>query len=160
MIKTYGSQRRDDRLITYGTSRAVLIYGFGTEGGSSFDFRHTFDHIPTCQEVVDVLTDHIDEVTRERILSGCVYDDCRVWLSAENQANYMAAFTLASASPDTLPYTVKMESLSDGSDVFREFTTLSELGDFVRFFRQHIDSAQAAGWREKLSVKEASWLPG
>ena len=106
-----------------------------------------------------MLADHIDELTRERILSGCVYDGCRVWLSQENQANYMAAFMLCSATPDALPYVVKMESLSDGSDVFREFTTLADLGDFVRLFRNHIDCAQAAGWREKISVREASWLP-
>ena len=159
MIKTYGSQGRDDRLIIYGTQRAVLIYGYGADCDSGYDYRHTFDHVPTRQEVIDVLVDHIDELTRERILSGCEYEGCRVWLSAENQANYMAAFILASTTPDALPYVVKMESLSDGSDVYREFSTLSGLGDFVRHFRQHIDRAQSAGWQEKSSVREVPWLP-
>lgn len=160
MIKTYGSQGRDDRLIIYGTQRAVLIYGYGADCDSGYDYRHTFDHVPTRKEVIDVLVDHINELTRERILSGCEYDGFRVWLSAENQANYTAALLLCSVSPDeVLPYLVKLESLSDGSDVYKMLSTAEELAGFVAVVRAHIDSCLHSCWQEKKELAAASWLP-
>ena len=56
MEKIFGATERHDQLIQYGTNRAVLIYGYGEEDGQGFDYRHVFDHLPTAQEIRDVIS--------------------------------------------------------------------------------------------------------
>ena len=84
MEKIFGATERHDQLIVFGTNRAMLIYGYGEEDGQGFDYRQTFDHKPTVQEIRDVIIAQINANTDEKILTGFVWQDKKVWLSTEN----------------------------------------------------------------------------
>jgi hypothetical protein len=159
MEKIYGCERRDDRLIVLGTKRAVLIYGFGEDESGSYSWRHSFSHVPDRRELLEFLDQHIDSLTRERILSGMVYDGCAVWLSLENQANYTSSLAVVTATGQGLPCRFKLQDPADGSDVYRDFADIASLSDFVMSVRSHIDGCVRAGWNEKDALRTAAWLP-
>ena len=109
MEKVYGTEERHDSLIIHKTKRAVLIYGYGEENGMGYDFRHTFDHEPTAMEVLEVITNHVNELTDQKILSGYQWNGYNVWLSTENQFNFKAAYDVAvQTGGATLPIKFKL----------------------------------------------------
>ena len=95
MEKVFGATVRNDQLIVHGTGKAVLIYGYGEEDGQGFDYRHVFDHKPTKEELKNVIEEHINSMTDEKILTGYVWNGKPVWLSKESQFNFKAAYDLA-----------------------------------------------------------------
>ena len=156
MEKVFGATQRHDQLTTYtGTNRAMLIYGFGTEDGQGFDFRHDFDHHPSREELLEVITQHIDAQTDEKILSGFVWNGKNVWLSAENQRNFSegqrAAMITNGAS---LPVTFKIGEDAQRSPVYHEFTTVEELTAFYLEGVAFINQCLVDGWREKDAARE------
>ena len=119
MEKVFGATERHDQLLVFGTKRAVLIYGFGEENGQGFDYRQTFDHKPTEKEIRDIIIAQINANTDEKILTGFVWQDKKVWLSTENEFNFKAAYDLAVQSGGmTLPVKFKLGEDSSGLPVY------------------------------------------
>lgn len=119
----------------------------GQDEGLSY-MSETFDHKPSLQEIKDVINDYINEQVSEEIYSGLVVDDNIVYLSLENQINYMSAYDLAKqTNGKNLPKKFKF-----GEDYYKIFTTLDELEKFYLKVRDHIDSCVDRGWQAKSSV--------
>ena len=92
------------------------------EDGSADYMEHRFYSKPTLEEVKTIITNFINEQTDLKILSGLRYDNQLVWLSAENQANYKAAYDLAvQTQGESLPYKVKLGT--EDTPVYKEFST-------------------------------------
>lgn len=164
MEKIYGATERHDQLIVFGTNRAILIYGYGEEDGQGFDYRHTFDHKPTKEEVHDILIAHINACTDEKVLSGYKWtvlhgDDAgrsvNVWLSAENQVNYKAKHDLALAYPHLIKFPVrfKISEDSEKNAIYEEFQSIEELATFYIGGVAYIERCIADGWQQKDGVK-------
>ena len=160
MEKVFGATGRNDQLIVLGTGKAVLIYGYGEEDGQGFDYRQTFDHHPTKEEVHDILIAHIDSCTDEKILTGYRWkilhgDDAgkiaKVKLSAENQTNYKANHDAAHDYPDLVEFPIryKVGEDSDRKALYENFDNLQELAQFylggIAYIRQTLNQ----GWQEK-----------
>jgi hypothetical protein len=153
MEKVFGATERHDQLIVFGTNRAVLIYGYGEEDGQGYDYRHSFYHTPTKEEVRNVLIDHINAMTDHKILTGFVWNGKSVWLSDENQRNFSEAQRVAMITEgQSLPMTFKLGEDSEGSPFYYEFTTIEELTGFYLSAVGFIQQTLGEGWIEKDSI--------
>ena len=154
MEKVYGAEERHDSLIIHGTGRAILIYGYGEENGMGYDFRHTFYHKPTSMEVLEVITNHVNELTDRNILYGYQWNGYNVWLSTENQFNFKAAYDVAVQTGGmTLPVKFKLGE-TDGEPNYYIFEDMATFTDFYTKALAYIIEVLNVGWAEKDSAKE------
>lgn len=155
MIKVYGTSVRQDGLQKVGRRNFTLFYGLYTDNnGSTYEYRHTFDHQPTWDEVKAVLVDAINEHTKETILNGFVWCDKYVWLSDENQRNFMMIEKLTS---EKYPLNVKINEDADGEPVYYTFVSNEEFAVFNKLASQHIIETWQAGWKEKDNLDKATF---
>ncbi len=153
MEKIFGATERHDQLLVFGTERAVLIYGYGEDDGQGYDYRHTFDHKPTEQEIRDVIIAQINANTDAKILTGFVWQEKQVWLSTENEFNFKAAYDLAvQTGGATLPVKFKLGEDGNGNPVYHTFTELSEFTDFYTKAIAFVNTTLNEGWAEKDGI--------
>lgn len=108
---------------------------------------------PTLDQIKEIVKSWIDEQTDQRILSGHTYEGHMVWLSAENQLNYKAAYDLAvqfKGEHGTLPLVFKLGTTDE--PVYREFKTLEELTGFYLGVVAHKTACLTAGWQRKDNI--------
>lgn len=121
-----------------------------TDGTASYE-EAEFDHRPTAEEIRAVVLAWHNARIGEAILKGFRWEDIPVWLSAENQFNYKAAFDLALQTDGAnLPVVFKLGT--DEKPVFREFRTLDELKGFHMAATAHVRNTLAAGWKAKDAI--------
>lgn len=155
MEKCYGAEERHDQLIVLGTGQCVLIYGHGEEDGQGFDYRHRFDHRPTASEVLKVITDHVDSLTDQKILTGYRWQGKNVYLSSENQFNFKAAYDVAVQTEGAqLPIKFKLGEDADGLPMYHTFNSMNAFTDFYTGAISFIQQTLAAGWEEKDAARD------
>lgn len=155
MEKCYGAEERRDQLIVLGTGQCVLIYGHGEEDGQGFDYRHRFDHRPTASEVLKVITDHVDSLTDQKILTGYRWQGKNVYLSSENQFNFKAAYDVAVQTEGTpLPIKFKLGEDAEGLPMYHTFNSMNAFTDFYTGAISFIQQTLAAGWEEKDAARD------
>lgn len=121
------------------------------EDGSADYMEHQFLHKPSLAEIKSVINNFYNEQTDANILSGLQYDGQMVWLSAENQANYKAAYDLAvQTQGESLPYKVKLGS--EDAPVYKEFNSLQDFKAFYLAIQKHIQETISEGWKKKDSI--------
>lgn len=153
MEKIFGATERHDQLLVFGTERAMLIYGYGEENGQGYDYRQSFDHKPTAEEIRDVIIAQINANTDEKILTGFVWQDKKVWLSTENEFNFKAAYDLAVQTGGmTLPVKFKLGEDDAGLPIYHTFSELSEFTDFYTKAIAYVNHTLNEGWLEKDSI--------
>ncbi len=155
MEKVFGATERHDALIVLSsTNRAVLIYGYGEEDGQGYDYRHTFDHVPTAKEIAEVLTTHINHYVDEKIVNGYVWQGKNVYLSLENQNNFKAAFDFAfQTQGQSLPIKFKLGE-NEGVPVYHTFEDMVEFMDFYANAITHVNATLNEGWALKDAATE------
>lgn len=155
MNKIYGTPVRQDGLQKVGRRNFTLFYGLYTdERGGTYEYRHTFDHKPTWEEVEAVLIEAINEHTKEIIINGFRWNGMRVWLSNENQRNFMMMEKLTS---EAYPRNVKINEDSDGKPIYYTFVSEEEFAAFSKLAAQHVNNTLAAGWNEKDNLTPATF---
>lgn len=151
MEKRYGATKRNDCLMRIGRSKWELIYGYGSNGETGWDWRERFNHKPTLDEIKEVVLAQINRNTDEKILCGLTWKDMLIWLSTENQFNYKAAYDLAVQTEGaSLP--VKFKFGTDDSPIYYTFNTLDELKEFYTTSLNFVQQTLAEGWNEKDNV--------
>lgn len=154
MDKIYGAQIRQDGLQKVGRNRWDLFYGFGKDEDNEmgYNWRTSFDHQPTIEEVKETITAQISQNTQKAIIEGYEWNGNKVWLSSENQANYTLAYDMVkNGDLEDIP-TVKLGT--DEAHVYYTFKDKKELTAFVVGMRQHIQECLNASWTER---KEIDW---
>ena len=156
MEKVYGAEERNDILIRFTkTKRAVLVFGYGEEDGQGYDYRHTFNHIPTQNEVLNLIINHVNSLTDAKILNGFVWNGTSVWLSTENQFNFKAAYDVAvQTNGANLPIKFKLGEDANGEPVYHVFENMAEFSDFYTSAIAFIMTALNDGWVEKDAATE------
>lgn len=155
MEKCYGAEERRDQLIVLGTGQCVLIYGHGEEDGQGFDYRHRFDHRPTASEVLKVITDHVDSLTDQKILTGYRWQGKNVYLSSDNQFNFKAAYDVAVQTEGAqLPIKFKLGEDAEGLPMYHTFNSMNAFTDFYTGAISFIQQTLAAGWEEKDEARD------
>lgn len=150
MNKNYGVQSRNDGIQQIGRRRWEVFFGFGEDETGTYNYRQIVEYKPSLDEVKDMILGQINASVQEQILSGFLYRDRVVWLSAENQRNIALAYAMAKGGDiQTLP-TLKL-----GSDDDYELYTFQDVNELVAFavqVQEHIEGCIAAGRTEKESV--------
>lgn len=154
MEKIYGATERQDGLYKIGRKKFQLIYGFGkdTESDESgYNYRQTFDHKPTADEIRNAITSTINAETEHKVIGGFVYGDTPCWLSRDNQQNYA---TILANENQEYPLQLKLNELEDGTPVYGTFQTADDFKEFSKNAATYIIETVQAGWREKDAVLE------
>ena len=151
MEKRYGATERHDRLMQIGQSKWELIYGYGSDGETGWDYRARFERKPSKEEIKEIITEQINRNADERILSGMKWNGIPVWLSTENQFNYKAAYDLAlQTGGASLP--VKFKFGTDTEPFYHTFETVEELQNFYTACIVYIQQVLEECWEEKDSL--------
>lgn len=117
------------------------------------DVLHHITPQPDAEKVRQVIVDHINAQTDEKILSGFVWRGMPVWLSMENQFNYKGAYDIAVQNNGaTLPVTFKLGE-RDGHPVYFTFNDMETFSDFYFSAIAYKDQCLKEGWAEKDSIE-------
>jgi len=155
LTKDYGPMRSD-------ATRVVICYG-----RESVDNEHSTwyeVYLPKKQntlvginEVKEAIIADINAQTDEKILSGFVWDNISVWLSAENQRNFSEAQRMAEKyGSSVLPLTFKLGETGDGTPVYHTFETVEELDGFYTQAFSYVNQCLTEGWQRKDAI---DWTP-
>nr|DAY40863.1 MAG TPA: protein of unknown function (DUF4376) [Caudoviricetes sp.] len=160
--KTTGSQGMNPWLPDYLADVYYLFFPVdngetSTSGSNNVEYWYTeYKGKPTLEQVKQDLYELINHETDIRILSSFIYTDPKgvnhsVWLSQENQFNYMAAINATQMFGDAvLPKTFKFGT-DENLDLYT-FTTKEELGQFFLKTLNHIHSCIEHGLIVKNSI--------
>lgn len=155
MEKIYGSTTRQDGLQKIGRRKYMVFYGLYTdERGAKYEYRQTYDHHPTWEEVRSSIVAAINEHTKERILTGMEWDEKRIWLSEENQRNFMMIENLTWSS---FPLRVKINEDEYGDPIYLTFESPETFAIFSKAITQHVMGALTTGWEEKDGLKPETY---
>ena len=117
----------------------------GTWKVEKFDKQLSFNEIKTF------ITNYYNEKIDEKILSGMVWKDMKIWLSSENQFNYKAAYDIAvQTEGKNLPVMFKFGDTNE--PIYYVFDNLEELTDFYLSSMTYIQDTLANGWKVKDSI--------
>lgn len=115
--------------------------------------------IPEMEEVLPVDSDNLkvlllnalNKEIQNKIISGFVWRDMKVWLSIENQMNYKNSYDLAiHTNGDILPVTFKFGN--DDEPVYYQFNSIEDLEEFYIAMNTHISDTLSEGWDIKNSI--------
>lgn len=153
MEKIYSSTKRRDGIQQIGRKRWELFYGFGKDGESEYIYRQTFEYKPTISEVRQLIIDTINANTDDKILNGFVWKGINVYLSAENQNNFKAAYDLnIQKGGSMLPMKFKLGEDADGKAVYHTFEDMDDFSDFYVSAVAYINQCLNDGWNEKDNI--------
>lgn len=111
-------------------------------------------NVPTAEAIRGAIETVINEHTRQEITENFVFDfndgngPCRVWLSAENQANYASYLKAVELGVESI--TLKVNN-SIGSVCYAEIKA-ADYANFYLSLVNHIKEAVEQGWREKDEI--------
>lgn len=113
--------------------------------------EYTFNHVPTLNEIKQVVIDYYNKQIDQQIIDGLVWKGMKVWLSTENQFNYKVAYDLAiQTGGATLPITFKFGNENEA--VYYEFKTVEELTDFYLTTINYVQTVLQEGWKKKDTI--------
>lgn len=146
-----GATERADALVCLSKTNYLLIFGFGTdEDGNNYTWRKYYDHKPTLRELKQDISCLINSETDAQILTGFKWNGKPVYLSAENQMNFKAAYDIARDTDGaTLPVKFKLGEDESGDPVYHTFTKLEPLADFVKKALSFVVATLNEGWVKK-----------
>lgn len=149
MEKIYGTNKSQDGLQCVGKNKWVLFYGLYEADGSTYEYRHTFTHKPTLDEVKELVRNVIDAETRDKIVNQFEYEGIKVWLSDEKQRNYAS---IESNDSITYPLTLKLNEDADATPIYHTFENKEEFKQFSKEASTYILGTIMKGWKEKDNV--------
>ena len=148
MEKIFGASAPQNAVVKVSDKSYILFYGYGEEDGNGYNYRQRFDHMPSVEELRNVIEEHINKLTQERILTGYEWNGKTVWLSNENQQNYTTDFL-------TRHLPAKVRVYDNDTDTIGEVVSIEseeELDVFYQGMVRHVRECVESGWSEKDGV--------
>lgn len=151
-MKKYNGKQEDFSYIRDERSRIVIGYGLKNAENDLYEWYEVYLYKKqTSQISLDVVKDaiisDINERVKNKIIGGFVWNDKPVWLSEENQMNFAQA---------VVPATFKIGEKEDGTPIYQEFTTKTDLKNFVEACVLWKQTCLSDGWQEKDAI---DWEP-
>lgn len=113
--------------------------------------KYIFNHIPSIDEIKNIIISYYNNITDKKILSGFVWNGMKVWLSTENQFNYKSMFDIAiQTKGSNLP--VKVKFGDNENIIYYEFSDLEELSNFYHEMINYIQNTIQNGWEKKDNI--------
>ena len=151
MNNKYSGNVSDFQPVVEDASRIVISYGLEVVDGDKAEWYEVVFYKkqgrPSIDQVKAAVIADINEHVKAKIISGFVWNDKPVWLSEENQMNFAQA---------VVPVTFKIGEEADGTPIYQEFTTKTELKTFVEACVAWKQQCLADGWSQKDSI---DWTP-
>jgi hypothetical protein len=120
--------------------------------------EYTFNHIPSIDEIKNVINSYYNTLTNQKILNGFIWNGMNVWLSTENQLNYKTAYDLSlQTNGSTLPLTFKFEK--NNEICYYEFKNIADFSDFYVSMTNYIQKTLKEGWIKKDSIDYSFFNP-
>lgn len=138
------SESKPDMVMAINVYKRYVIEISADDKGYSYD---VFDYriTPTLHQLRTDIESYYNTQVQHRILSGFIYRDTPIWLSTENQQNYITAYTLG------LDY-LKVKGGTDSEPKYLELTSKEEIAEFVKAMQIYIQECISWGWEKKDSV--------
>lgn len=157
MEKVFGTTVRQDGLQKVGRKNYTLFYGLYTdESGSTYEYRHTFDHEPTWEEVKAQLIEAINAETKDTIINGFEWEGQKIWLSEQVQMN-LNSIEGAKFPEGQYPIGIKVNEDAEGEAIYMTFNNAEEFSTFHQHACEHVVATLDAGWKEKKALKRADF---
>ena len=141
----------DYQPVSEDQSRVVIMYGLTESDGELAEWYQLVFYKkqgkPSFEQVKKAIIADINERVKAKIIGGFVWNNKPVWLSEENQMNFAQA---------VVPATFKIGEEADGTPVYQEFATKTELKNFVEACVAWKQQCLTAGWTEKDAM---DWTP-
>jgi hypothetical protein len=113
--------------------------------------EHTFNYIPTLNEIKEIIISYYNSIIDKEILSEFTWKGMKVWLSIENQFNYKVIYDIAiQTEGKNLPVTLKFGD--DENTIYYEFSDIDELSIFYRNMTDFIQTTIQNGWKKKEKI--------
>ena len=155
MNKVFGKITKYSPITVYG-NRTLINYDFKEVGDgvnatwNEIPFVQNGGKYPTLKNIKKLIIDDINSETDNKIISGFIWNDKKIWLSEENQRNFSEAQRIAMMTNSAnLPITFKLGEDKDGNPVYHTFTSLDELTQFCLAAASYIQQCLAEGWQKK-----------
>ena len=102
---------------------------------------------PSLDQIKEAVLADINQRVKAKIISGFVWTGINVWLSTENQMNFVQAIA---------PVTLKIGENEEGEAVYQQFDTQEELKAFADACILWRQQCLQEGWQKKDSI---DWSP-
>jgi hypothetical protein len=113
--------------------------------------EYKFNHIPSLNEIKEVIFSYYNKITDEKILTGFKWKNMNIWLSSENQFNYKSAYDLAiQTNGDSLP--VKFKFNDNENVTYYVFENIKDFSDFYLSAIKYIQQCLEDGWVKKDNI--------
>ena len=150
-MNKYSGNVSDFQPVVEDASRVVISYGLEvTDGDMATWYELVFykkKGKPSFEQVKAAVLADINERIKAKIVGGFVWNEQPVWLSEENQMNFAQA---------VVPATFKIGETEDGTPIYQEFNTKTELKQFNEACVLWKQGCLSQGWIEKDSM---DWSP-
>ena len=151
MQNKYSGNVSDFQPVVEDASRIVISYGLVELGEGKAEWYEVVFYKkqgkPSFEQAKAAVLADINERVKAKIISGFVWNEKPVWLSEENQMNFAQA---------VVPATFKIGEKADGTPIYQEFTTKTDLKNFVEACVQWKQQCLTDGWAEKDGI---DWTP-
>lgn len=161
MNKVFG-KKTDFAPIREDASRVIISYGYEVVDEENatwieiYLYKKQISQV-SLADVKDAIIADINARTDEKILTGFVWNGKPVYLSKENQENYLGALTAAQLTEgESLPIKFKLGEDEDGKAVYHTFTAVNSLKQFYLEGVAYINQCLNEGWTEKDGI---DWEP-
>lgn len=164
MEKVYGTYTLALECINTFTNKWRVRWGQSSETKTDSESNMTTNNFfyeeefvgvkPSLDEIKDIVVAYYNSLCDKEILSGFQYNGNMVWLSAENQFNYKAAFDIAFQlkilGQEYSPVTFKLGDVE--APVYETFNTFTDLQAFVISVFTYINQTLAKFWTIKDAI--------
>lgn len=157
MNKVFG-KKTDFAPIKEDASRVIICYGYEEVDEENatwveiYIYKKQISQI-TLDDVKKAIIADINAKTDEKILTGFVWNGKPVYLSKENQENYLGALTAAQLTEGaSLPIKFKLGEDAEGKAVYHTFNSVNTLKQFYLEGVAYINQTLNEGWQEKDAI--------
>ena len=125
----------------------------GEQKGVTF-IETEYPYKPSLAEVVAYVTAIKNRQIDEAIIGGYTWNGIPVWLSTENQFNYLMTLILSKLyeGSDLVKFPIIFKLGTDEDPVMHPFENLQELESFCFGAFNYIQGVLAQGWRDKAAM--------
>lgn len=154
MEKFYGTPVRQDGLQRIGTDKWMIFFGlFQTEAGNTYEYRHTFKHRPTLDEIKAIINAQLSADADERKRTGFQWRGVPVRYDEEAERNITGLSVKIPRLGDAMfPLKFKLGDYPDGSPAFYVFTDAEEFESFTDALMLFTQECYAKSWQDKADV--------
>ena len=154
MEKIYGTTVRQDSIQRTGRNAWTLFFGlFEDESGSTYEYRHTFKHRPTLDEIKDVVNTRLSADADERKRNGFKWQGVPVRYDEEAERNITGlSVKIPRLGAAMFPLKFKLGDYPDGSPAFYEFKDAEEFESFTDALLLFSQECYAKSWAAKSEM--------